>query len=205
MRALVPFDNLSQIQHSDGCSRSASWPAGQPFVNGQAIVLHLSRSTMRPAACRLFLLANKIPFTNELVTFQDWGSSEKQKLIDEGTNPLGHLPVLIVGDKHMPETIAICRYAAREVRACLPAPCVSASSCAIDTTLHKDERASCELPARLPAPTNLPLRRAQGVRTPRGLAHLPLRRTQGVCASPCVAHLPRWCCRRARSWVGGGR
>lgn len=48
-----------------------------------------------------------------------WMEKEKQRFIDEGINPLGHLPVLFHEGRKMPETIAIARFMARKVRATL--------------------------------------------------------------------------------------
>ena len=67
--------------------------------------------------CRCYMLANKMPFDEELVSFADWGAGEKAKCTAE-QNPAGHLPVLIVGDKSYVEHVSIARYLARKVCRC---------------------------------------------------------------------------------------
>ena len=66
--------------------------------------------------CRLFLLANKLPFTNELMPLDTWKGGEKERYQKEGLSPLGHLPVLEHDGKCTPEAMAIARYMARKVR-----------------------------------------------------------------------------------------
>ena len=60
------------------------------------------------------MLVNKMPFDEELVSFADWGATEKAKCIAE-LNPAGVLPVLKIGDKTYAEHVSIVRYLARKV------------------------------------------------------------------------------------------
>ena len=48
----------------------------------------------RGGAQRFFLLANQIPFTEDLVSMSEWGSVEKARVVTSGENPGGTLPIL---------------------------------------------------------------------------------------------------------------
>lgn len=65
--------------------------------------------------CRLYLLANKIEFDEQLTDFASWGAGEKDRVKAE-VNPLGHLPVVTFSDRSRPEAISTLRYIARKVR-----------------------------------------------------------------------------------------
>ena len=66
-------------------------------------------------ACRLFLLANNIPFTNELMPYDKWMEGERVNYRQQGLSPLSHLPLLICDGKYRAEHVSISRYAARKV------------------------------------------------------------------------------------------
>jgi glutathione S-transferase len=78
------------------------------------------------------MLAHKITFDEELISFKDWEETEKAKCIAT-LNPAGHLPVLTMDGKNYSEHISICRYLARKVRVVVPVS--TAGSCATTTWL----------------------------------------------------------------------
>lgn len=67
----------------------------------------------RGGAVRFYMLANKINFDEQLISFQDWGAGEKAKCIEQD-NPAGGLPVVTIGDKKYAQHIAINRFLARK-------------------------------------------------------------------------------------------
>eukprot|EP01025_Chloroclados_australasicus_P057158 TRINITY_DN7114_c0_g2_i2.p1 TRINITY_DN7114_c0_g2~~TRINITY_DN7114_c0_g2_i2.p1 ORF type:complete len:184 (-),score=22.56 TRINITY_DN7114_c0_g2_i2:135-686(-) len=67
----------------------------------------------RGGVLRVFMLANSIPFKEELVTLKDWESGEKARTKRE-VNPGGYLPSVRMNGKWYNETIAIARYLARK-------------------------------------------------------------------------------------------
>ena len=50
--------------------------------------------------CRLYLLANKVPFTDELVSLEKWSNSEKQRVKESGEQPAGALRCAARGAAH---------------------------------------------------------------------------------------------------------
>ena len=97
--------------------------------------------------CRLFFLANNIPFTDELQPMGSWMEKEKERFTKEGLNPLGHLPVLRHEGRNMPETIAIARFLARKVPIASCTRSIGTRSAA-GAGQHADACAqSCGLPA----------------------------------------------------------
>ena len=74
------------------------------------------------------MLANKIPFNDELLSWSKWAEGEREKYREEGLSPLAHLPVLICNGKYMAEHISISRYAARKVRSLVAAMLYSTST-----------------------------------------------------------------------------
>jgi glutathione S-transferase len=60
------------------------------------------------------MLVHKMRFDEELVTFKEWGETEKAKCTAT-VNPAGFLPVLTIDGKNYSEHISICRYLARQV------------------------------------------------------------------------------------------
>jgi len=74
----------------------------------------------RGGAQRFFLLANDIPFEEDLVTGSDWGASEKARVVASGENPCGTVPIIYASNldeesapAHLIQHIATARYLAR--------------------------------------------------------------------------------------------
>jgi glutathione S-transferase len=68
----------------------------------------------RGGAQRFFLLANRIPFTEDLVSMGEWGSAEKARIVTSGENPSGTLPILYTANgETLTQHIASSRYLAR--------------------------------------------------------------------------------------------
>jgi Glutathione S-transferase, C-terminal domain len=72
----------------------------------------------RGGVSRFFMLANNIPFEEDLVGFAEWGSTEKARLVSSGENPCGTVPVIYTKGKddkdvHLIQHIASARYIAR--------------------------------------------------------------------------------------------
>uniref|UniRef100_A0A7S3PFA0 Glutathione S-transferase n=1 Tax=Aplanochytrium stocchinoi TaxID=215587 RepID=A0A7S3PFA0_9STRA len=65
----------------------------------------------RGGVVRFFLLANNIPFTEELIPMSDW-PEHKATFIKEGVNPAGTVPIVQLGDKTLTQHVAIMRYLA---------------------------------------------------------------------------------------------
>jgi Glutathione S-transferase, C-terminal domain len=69
----------------------------------------------RGGAQRFVLLANGIPFTDELVAMDYWFAEGKAKALESGENPCGTLPVVFVGENKewsLSQHIASSRYLA---------------------------------------------------------------------------------------------
>jgi glutathione S-transferase len=68
----------------------------------------------RGGAQRFFMLANKIPFAEDLVSMGEWGSAEKARVVNSGENPSGTLPILYTASgETLTQHIASSRYLAR--------------------------------------------------------------------------------------------
>ncbi|CAB9507439.1 Glutathione S-transferase, N-terminal domain [Seminavis robusta] len=73
----------------------------------------------RGGAQRFFLLANNIPFQEDLVDLSEWGATEKARVVSSNENPCGTLPILYTHDNnkddknvHLIQHIAASRYLA---------------------------------------------------------------------------------------------
>ncbi|CAB9513665.1 glutathione Stransferase [Seminavis robusta] len=66
---------------------------------------------------RFFLLANNIPFEENLVEMSEWGATEKARVVSSNENPCGSAPILYTKDKdgkdaHLIQHIAASRFLA---------------------------------------------------------------------------------------------